>query len=278
MKVLRYVLLLGTVSLIVSCAGTSKRIPTVQFQQYTFEQGRNQLVQTKSDVIIQTKVLRPTDVYDYPQYFSFDRGMLPESIGGSMFVRTSYKASVGDKCWDYVLGDPQGKKLLTAVYVKIKNNTGHIIRMKDARVYLIVEGEEPMPAIDSVSELKRLITGWENDYAATQRGGIIKIAYPVGLYSAIIDQNIKSFKLINDVGREVLPKFSLEGLLVFPVAASFDKVTLSFFDITTRTDAAGTPTEKTQFDFALVREPASMWYDATANRWKLGYPPTATGR
>lgn len=47
----------------------------------------------------------------------------------------------------------------------------------------------------------------------------------------------------------------------------------SFYDITTKTDPAGNPIEKTQFDYDLELEDITMWYNSEEKMWKSGAPP-----
>ncbi len=85
---------------------------------------------------------------------------------------------------------------------------------------------------------------------------------------------MKNFKLINDVSAEILPGFSYEGILVFPVITTLSSsARITFFDVTTKVDAVGNPLEKTQFDFSLKRQFVQMWYDTNTKAWKVGPPP-----
>jgi hypothetical protein len=92
-----------------------------------------------------------------------------------------------------------------------------------------------------------------------------------------VAQNQKAYKLINDVSREILPGTTYDGLLVFPVYTSaFQSAKLTFYDITSKTDAAGNPTEKVNFDFPIKVTDQQMWFDKDKEkRWKLGVPAKA---
>lgn len=97
---------------------------------------------------------------------------------------------------------------------------------------------------------------------------------PTGFFRTIVLYNRKSYKLINDLNAEILPGFSYEGILVFPVIPSFSpQAKISFFDVTTKTDQAGNPIEKVQFDFNLQSQRIQMWYDRHERVWKVGPPP-----
>ena len=151
--------------------------------------------------------------------------------------------------------------------------------MGDARIYLIVEGVDPLPAINSLSELLEQADYFES--IANQKRAQQTVLYvlqkspiPTGFYRSIVLYNKKNYKLINDVNKEILPGFSYEGIFVFPVIPSFSSSgKVSFFDITTKVDSAGNPIEKTRFDFNLKRRYVRMWYDSTEKAWKVGTPP-----
>jgi len=46
-----------------------------------------------------------------------------------------------------------------------------------------------------------------------------------------------------------------------------------FYDITTKTDAAGNPIEKAKFEFPLKYDKIDMFFDPVIKRWKEGLPP-----
>jgi hypothetical protein len=181
--------------------------------------------------------------------------------------------------WEFPFASPDGSQQLLFCFCKIKNNTKHILRMKDARIYLIVEGVNPLPAISSFDELLRQADYFEaitNDQRAREVALLIlqKSPLPHGFFQAIVLYNQRNYKLINAIDAEILPGFAYEGILVFPVIPSFSpEAKITFFDVTTKTDAAGNPIEKTQFDFNLKRHHAQMWYDRSENAWKVGSPP-----
>lgn len=258
-----YSFLLLSIFAFFSCAGTNLRILT--FDQYGFMQHGSESVQTKGDIVISVKVLRPTDMYSYPQYFTFVPDSLSVEFRESAFVQATYQPSVNAKTWEYILASPEYANVLIAFHTKISNNSEHILRMKDARIYLIVDGSKAIPYLATDKELEEKVTAFEREFV----GNRWYRTYPKGLYSAILEQNKKQFKLLADVGEEILPGFSLEGLLVFPMHASELKNTkLSFFDITTKTDDAGSAIEKSRFDFALRREPACMQYNDYTKKWE----------
>ena len=141
-----------------------------------------------------------------------------------------------------------------------------------------MEGVDPLPAISSFEQLLEQADYFEavtNRERSKQAALFIfqKPPLPVGFFRTLIRYNGRSFKLINDLGVEILPGFSYEGILVFPVIPSFSpQAKISFFDVTTKTDNAGNSLEKIQFDFNLQRHQVQMWYDRVENIWKVGSP------
>lgn len=285
-------LLLVSLSFI-SCGGGA--IPTVMFKESQLSETQ-QSTQSKGNVEISLTSLNPSSTYDYPELFSF----VAENITGnystytvnSMFPKDYQKTN-----WLYTFGP--GNNNLVVYQVKLKNSTDHILRMKDARVYLIIDNQDPIAAIialgnptlvsvlqgkeqvqrpksfvDGDGSLIHWVTKEEEDFERTREKGLISVSYPIGLCSQVIYQNMRNYKLVNDVAREILPGTSFEGILVFPAYISdFNIAKISFYDITTKTDAAGNPIEKTAFEFPIKSIDQQMWFDKEhEKRWKVGTP------
>jgi hypothetical protein len=122
----------------------------------------------------------------------------------------------------------------TAFWAKVTNNTPNILRMGDARMYLVV-GEENYPALTTDEILAKMGTApvdWQDVAAKTVAG--------------------PRCKLMNDLKSEVMPRQSLKGFLLFDVdPAKATTGTLSFFDVTTQVDEAGKPTRKSEYQFKI---------------------------
>ncbi len=277
-----------------SCGSSAPKIATRSFAEYTLT--ADQAKQTKKDVTIEVEVLKPSEMYRYPELFSFNRDLASE---GFYNVFVHYPQDEQGKSWCYTFGF--GEKYLAACKVKIANNTDHILRMKDARIRLMIPGEEPIEAVmrlgntvlvqvskkvvlpksymDDASEegphsLVYWLTYFEREWERTRKKGLISFPYPVGMGSQVIALNKKNYKLINSVDVEILPALTYTGILFFPVAVSeYETAKLMFYDITTKTDAAGTPIEKMSFEFPLKQEAVTMWYDNRLKVWKKGEPP-----
>ena len=279
MRFIRALAALAAAALVVSCASTAKKIPTVEFSQYGLVQGPTQS-EKKSDIEISVTTIRPSDIYDYPKLFSFS---LAE--GADYFLKQQYPVGPGGSSWEFPFMTPDGTESLLLCWVKLVNGTDHILRMGDARVYLIVEGDDPLPAYSTMEDLYREADRFEqaaNQKLAKQwKKTLVKIGdmpqLPQGFYRSIINTHRGAYKLINDVSKEILPGFTYKGLLVFPASPSVQgQARLAFYDITTKTDAAGNPTEKARFEFPLENQRITMWYDRAQKRWQAGVPPGAT--
>lgn len=261
-----------------ACMTTSSRIPTLTFPQYSLDPGPSQ-VKTKSDIEIKLEVVRISDVYNYPNLFSFNLDSLSAPYNSDPQVKSTYPIGPMGRCWEFPFASPDGKEQLLFCICKVKNNTQHILRMSDARVYLILEEYIPLPALSSLDELLKQADYFEvltNRQRARETVLMVlsRPPLPEGFFRSIVLHNLRSYKLINDLDTEILPGFSFDGILVFPVIPSFSApARISFFDVTTKTDSAGNPTEKTQFDFDLKRKYIQMWYDRYENKWKVGSPP-----
>lgn len=284
--------------LAVSCGSSSKMVQTTRFPEYNLTPA-SLANQTKQDVSVAVEMLKPSKGYDYPELFSFDPERVPETF---RYAVAFYPEDDNGKGWCYTFGF--GDRVLTACKVKITNNTPHILRMKDARIYLVVPGEDPVAAVTEVGNPRLMRAGekkkealpqsyldadnslvhwltqfeieWERRSKRNRKTLLaLSLKYPPGFASQVIEQNRRHYKLINDLAVEILPQFSYEGILLFPVIVSFDNAKLMFYDITTKTDAAGNPVEKTSFEFPLTLTQKDMWYDKKAKRWQEGMPPTA---
>ena len=264
-----------------SCATTAStdRIPTLTFTQYGLEPGPSQS-QSKSDIDISVKTLRLSDIYGYPNLFSFSLDEFPQ-WKDNYYLKNNYPPGPLGKRWSYPFASPDASEQLLLNWVRIKNGTKHILRMKDARIYMVVDGQEPFAALSTLDELiqegARFEAMEKREWDSKVSQMLIKIgdySYPDGFAGSLITTRRNYYKLINDVSKEILPGFTYEGMLVFPVSPALQgSAKVSFFDVTTKTDPAGNPIEKTQFDFSLQAQRVQMWYDKAESKWKGGTPP-----
>ncbi len=256
----------------------------------------SEATQTKGDVTISLTSLKPSSMYNEPDLFSFSEDRITGNFNG-LSVSTYYPKDYQNTNWFYTFGITND--VLVAYKIKITNGTSHILRMKDARVYLISEGQDPIPAFNvlgnptlvptTVGNEQRLLpksyvegdqsfvdwlTNQEVKYERDRSKGILSIAYPIGLGSQVIAQNIRAYKFVTDVSREILPNTTFHGILLFPIYSSaLNNAKIMLYDITTKTDAAGNPTEKVSFEYPIKPVDQQMWFDREKERrWIVGVP------
>lgn len=263
---------------LVSAGCLTTKTPTISFSEYRLDPGPSQS-QKNADVEITLKAIQLSDIYSYPNLFSFNLDLFPNPYRSNGMLRSEYKVGIDGKSWEYPFSTPDGKYQLLLCYCKVKNNTKHILRMGDARIYFVVEGLDPFRAISTYEELLESADYFQaetNKVRSTQTnwGILAKELLPPGFYREIIEQNRRGYKLINDLKHEILPGFSYEGILAFPAAPSIaNTAAINFFDVTIRTDQAGNPTEKTRFEFKLRSDWVHMYYDIGQKKWIVGRPP-----
>ena len=129
---------------------------------------------------------------------------------------------------------------LVVLEVGITNNTGHVLRTAGSVVTLVPsDGSEPIQAFT----LQDLAEAW-----AAQ--GV------PGVDAYLKEQKIRMLKLDTDI---ILPGQTLKGLLPFKSKVEGSGAcTLNILDLVTQTDAAGNPTERTNFDFNFKEQVTEM--------------------
>jgi len=258
---------------------------------------KSPLTQSQGGLTVDLEMLDPSlgCLQKHPELFAFNSKNLHEKF---KLNAENYCAVQNDGkryCYTFGIRD----YYLTAALVKISNNTNHILRMKDARIYLRLQEEDPVKAVTKLGNpsleiidqkgnvlpksaiegdesLIHWVTYLENVFKSNQKG-IILYPYPVGLASQVILQNKGKYKLITDVDTEILPGDTYTGILLFPTVLTSDKYSkanIKFYDLTTKTDAAGNPVEKVTFDFEFNIKTLHMWWDKNQNKWIEGDPPS----
>lgn len=256
----------------------------------------------KNGLSIEVSPLSPQNYYDHPELYGFKKEYLQDAFRKEWGTNIGLLFTYNDEkemFFNYTFG--AGENFLSVFEVKVTNNTGHIIKMKDARIYLKVEGESPVKpvvnlgnpnlkmvesqpnkliplpisAVEADHSLIHWVTGIEAEFEKTRPTGLLSIKYPIGLNSQIIAANKKYYRLISDVDFEILPDDSYSGILLFPVLISYDQVNLKFYEFVTKTDAAGNPTETTNFDFQYKKENGKKWFDRNKNVWVDGEPESS---
>lgn len=288
------IVLFTIITLFYGCG--SSGVATVAFKEQELRKPSD-ATQTKGDITITLTPLNQSSMYNEPDLFSFSDNNITGNFS-DLSVNSYYPKDFLGKHWFYTLGMA---KSLVAYKVKITNGTTHILRMKNARVYLITEGQDPIAAFNvlgnptlvptTIGKEQMLfpksyvigdnsfvdwLTKEEYNYELNRSHGLLDISYPIGLGSQVIAQNIRNYKLVTDVSREILPNTTFNGILIFPIYSSaINNAKIMFYDITIKTDAAGNPTKKVSFEYPIKSVDQQMWFDSKKEkRWKVGVPPT----
>jgi hypothetical protein len=277
------------------CGGGAKTAQITLFPEYMLSEPAAGS-QAKSDVTITVSPLSKAGMYEHPELFAFHRSEIAKEIADGINFEEYYKKDYEGKYWCYTFG--VGEDQVAAFLVDVQNGTDHILRMKDTRIYMEVEGKDPIAAVTALGDptlmprpgtepitpvvprsglegdesLVHWLTYFEEEAERKRKKETFfdsQKKVPIGLASQVILKNRQAYKLVADVGAEVLPGRSLKGILLFPVVISFDTATVSFYDVHTKTDAAGTPTEKQAFAFPLKLNRVQMkWDGEQEKRWK----------
>lgn len=279
----------------------SQKVREVPVDKYKYYIANNDVnIQIKNDLTVEVIPMHPGLLHVYPEFFSWDLDKMPSDW--QINLATYYPKLHDGKYYEYPLR--AGDDFINAFILKITNNTNHILRMGDARIYLRIDGEDPIkpvtkfgdatlvdvtPLDQSHLKMKTLlpksvvnedygslvyaVTKIWHDWDKSRKKKIITFTYPIGFPSQILLQNKKAYKLINDVNVEILPGDGYTGVLLFPRVMNDDVVNINFYDLTTKTDLAGNPIEKTSFDFKYSLSHNSIYYNRNENKWLVGPPP-----
>ncbi len=270
---------------------------TALFPEYVLAD-TNAATVTKSDVTVTLESLGASGMYEHPELFAFDKDRIPEQIVGGANFGEYFDKDWQKQYWCYTFG--VGEDELAVFRVTIKNGTDHILRMKDPRIYIEIEDRDPIAAVTALgnptlvpvpvqgkpTEFVLRPASVEADENTTlvywvtyfelkaeqnrKKHTILDSAYrvPLGIRSQVIAQNKAAYKLISGTDTEILPGKTYKGILLFPVLVSFATATVSFYDVHTKVDAAGTPTEKQTFMFPVKLDRVQMvWDKKQQKRW-----------
>lgn len=188
--------------------------------------------------------------------------------------------------------------------VTINNNTDHILRMNDSRIIFVEpNSDEPKLGLNK-DKLQAMITELPiyNKSVANLMAKFPETS-PESIKSQVTAALIDIFskmKIINNLGKEIIPSMKSSGFLLFDVSPQ--KITegkISFVDVVSKTDQAGNPTEKVRFDYQTalnyeyyklgtdnkwtainegeynsgLTNPQTFYYDKATKQWVEGRPP-----
>lgn len=243
--------------------------------------------QTKGDVEIECVSLL-TSAYDFPDVFSITandlqaiRTALKQAAPGSKDTPLEnaeryYAPDAQGRMWVNPLGSPDGKRALFGFKVKVRNNTKHIIKMSDVRVYLkMPDRDEPVAPANDLLTYGKWILEAEQTFEQNRKKGIMDAIfnYPVGFSTAVFAYKFPNWDTANLMKKEVLPGFSSSGYVLFPVESGSPDVSVLFFEVPDKTDDAGAVTGRENFEFAYKKIDQKYWYDKNEKLWKRGDPP-----
>lgn len=140
---------------------------------------------TKSDVTITVTPLGMSHLYEHPTLFSFDKKQIAEPIAGGINFGTYCEKDYEKRYWWYTFGS--GDDYLAVFQVEVRNGTDHILRMKDARIYL----ELP-----------------EDEAATNMTGSPVDVSQPVAAVTKLGDSTLVPNP---HPAMPVLPKSAVEG-------------------------------------------------------------------
>jgi len=287
-------LALISVMLCVFFVSNAQKVQNVDIWPYKYYSPNGvELVQTKNGLTIELIPISPNLESKFPELFSWKIEDMPQEWRSNLRLFYPQYPDASGKYYQFTFG---AKDNLNVYKIKITNNTGHIIKMSDARIFLRVEGEDPIKpvtkignatlvpvgdkktllpqsAIDSDESLIHWSTVLFSEWDKTRKKGFLYVVFPLGLTSQVIAQNKKAYKLINDVNVEILPEDSYSGILLFPRLIKDDDISIRLYEFITKTDAAGNATEKSNFEFKLKLIDGKMWYDRNKKTFIDGEPP-----
>jgi hypothetical protein len=270
----RAVQTLASAMILASCATTgAQRTPTVSIDQYALVEGHSE--QSNEGVAISIDVINPAAVYEHPELFSFHSSEFGES---GRALELYFPKGPMNRSWAYPFASEKGQYQILTAAVEVTNNTEHTIRLEDAQVVLALDGGRDLMAIDSWDDLCTHAAYFEelDRVQFKEELGVMRAVmpeFPRGFYPQLLNRNAEGWRMLN-LDRGILPGRTAKGVLAFRVPTPLPgNATISLFDVTVQTDAAGTPTKRTQFHFPVFVEHAAFWYDRAAGRWRAGQAP-----
>ena len=242
--------------------------------------------QTKGKVTIEVTPLDGSNFYDFPQIFAFTDEEINTAAGQGdkkvfdLNVMAYYPQDKAKLRWLPMLSDPNGTRRLAAFWVKVKNDTDHIINFgKDAKVYLQVsDAPEPVqPVRDLKMEIYTKLLAWEVVFEENRKKGfLLDLKYPVGLAAGMFDYRFGRWQELGFQNKDTLPGLGSSGLLIFDVKLeekANNDMTLLFYEVPTDTSPSGEITARSRFNFKYHRQPIKEWFNRETMHWVVGDPP-----
>lgn len=240
--------------------------------------------QTKGKVTIEATLLQAINEYDFPQVFAFTQDDLRAAKVISqdsldLGVAKFFHPDATGKTWVNILGSPDGKKIIATFWIKVRNDTDHIINFsKDSKMFVQITGlDEPVgPVKDLSAQVFPSLVRWEKEFEETRDKGFLSVAYPVGFAAKLFDWRFGRWQEASFQNKDILPGFSASGLILFSTAldtAQTEDVALMLYEVPTDTDAAGAITARSRFTFRFARSETKAWWNKDTGRAQFGDPP-----
>ena len=205
---------------IATIIGCTPAVRTVTLMKF-IPAGEAGNVQEKNSVKFEVNVLDQTSVKNFPE------------------LTPKVKMKVKDPVWGMYEKEVQVYLLSGAVeaYVQsrviITNRTGHVLKFTGSVIKLM----DDLGNVYDVLTKPEVIAGWNTDN------------------SAILTPFLSKLKYL-DANTEILPDMTWTGYVAFnmPMKDVGETFKIAIYDLTTKTDAAGNPTEKSRFEFNFKKE------------------------
>jgi len=237
------------ISLILFFAGVilfSCAAPTRQIMRYSLEPASSgELSQEHNNLVVEIKPLSHEEVFKNPRLAVKVNGKKYDSIFG--WLNQEFQ----------ICAIP-----VPAFEVKVTNNTGHVVRTAGAVIRLADNTGNLYKPFSSKEELSAYL---ENEQQRLLQTGKYRVDY------SSVKMRLMTLPILGN-NIEFLPGYTETYFLTFntPVTSglmkyqqfmdSISSFTLKLFDFVTKTDAAGNPTERTNFEFRLLKKAFQYTY------------------
>ncbi|MFH1893664.1 MAG: hypothetical protein ABIK83_13390 [Candidatus Zixiibacteriota bacterium] len=170
---------------------------------------------TKNGVTVQVAPINPTNASQYP------------------VLACEYQYLKKTLLMGYVTDKAKTDNVLRGVTfaLKVTNNTDHIIKMAGSAIGLTVGGKD----VNQMS-VEQVLQVWAADYPTGMPPEIVPAVQGIPLWD-------ESAKILPGRSSEVFATFQID------LHEGIGGATMAIYDLVTNTDAAGNPTERTNFDF-----------------------------
>jgi hypothetical protein len=189
----------------------------------------------------------------FPELFAYEPATLPGYPKAYVNLYHYYPCSNGAS-WAYLFGTPDGSFNFPAFLVTIRNNSNHILNLRNTYAFLTIDNSYNVAPVSNANHLKQILREMETAFQQRPSTSSISLRreYPVGVLPQLVDLK-RPFLQFFDPGSLVLPGQEYTFLLVFPLDVP-GSATLSFFGIPTKFNAAGEIIQRDNFHFSITKK------------------------